>query len=207
MTYLRRRRPWLPAASERGQSMVELAVVLPFLLFVILGGIEFGFIFTNNLTMEYSSREGARVGAQLANGGGTLGCGAGQSPNAASVDPRIIAAVERVLESSGSPIKPSQVLEIRIYKANAVGREVAGRVNIWRYTLNAGPIIDGQRLDFSQVSVGWQACSRVNTQPADSIGVALGYRYTLQTPFLALSGMTGLTMYDRTVMALNPTGQ
>ncbi|HYM53319.1 MAG TPA: TadE/TadG family type IV pilus assembly protein [Candidatus Dormibacteraeota bacterium] len=187
--------------------MVELAIILPFLLFLILGAIEFGFIFTNNLTMEYATREGARVGAALANGGGPLGCGGGQSPQRATVDPRIIAAVERVLESSGSPIDPSQVLEIRIYKTTATGAESGSQVNVWRYTPGVGPSVDGQPLDFSPISVGWQVCNRVNTQPADSVGVGLRYTYNLQTPFLALSGMNSLTMYDRTVMALNPSGQ
>ena len=203
--HLSRRRIRLPVRAARGQSMVEIAIVLPFLMFLILGAIEFGFIFTNNLTMEYSTREGARVGAALANGGGTLGCAGGQSPNRATVDPRIIAAVERVIESSGSPINPAQVLEIRIFKATAAGAESGGQVNVWRYTPGTGPVIDGQSLDFSPMSVGWQACSRVNTQPADSLGVGLRYTYNLQTPFLVMSGMSSLTMYDVTVMALNPT--
>jgi hypothetical protein len=193
--------------SERGQSLVEMAMVIPFLMFLILGAIEFGFIFTNNLTMAYATREGARAGASLANGGGPLGCGPGQSPNAATVDGRIVAAVERVLEGSGSPIRPAQVQEIRIFKATASGGEAAGQVNVWRYAPSGGPLVDGQRLDFAVQSTGWQTCSRTNNQPADSVGVGLRYRYALQTPFLSLSGMSTLTMYDHTVMALNPTGQ
>ncbi len=193
--------------AERGQSMVEAAMAIPFLLFLILGAVEFGFIFTNNLTIEYATREGARVGSALANGGGPLGCGAGKSPNAASVDPNIIAAIERVLEGSGSPIQPAQVGEIRIFKATATGGETPGIVNVWRYNPGGGPVVGGQRLDFSQVSVGWSACFRTNTQPADSIGIAMRYRYDFQTPFLALAGVSSLTMNDRTVMALNPTGQ
>ncbi|HEY7465007.1 MAG TPA: TadE family protein [Candidatus Limnocylindria bacterium] len=193
--------------SERGQSLVETAMVVPFLLFLILGAIEFGFIFSNNLTIEYATREGARVGASLANGGGPLGCGAGRSPNAASVDGRVIAAVQRVLQGSGSPILPAQVEEIRIFKANASGGETSGLVNVWRHSPGGGPMVDGQRLDYALQSTGWQACARTNTPPADSIGVGLRYRYSLQTPFLSLSGMSSLAMYDRTVMALNPTSQ
>jgi hypothetical protein len=98
------------------------------------------------------------------------------------------------------------VIEIRIYRAAADGSETAGSVNVWRYNAGAGPMVDGQRLDFSPASVAWQACSRINSQPADSVGVAVGYRYGFQTPFMAFSGMSALTMWDRTVMALNPTG-
>ena len=49
-------------------------------------------------------------------------------------------------------------------------------------------------------------CSRINTQPADSIGIEVRYRYNFQTPFLSLTGISSLVWYDTTVMALNPTG-
>ena len=47
-----------------------MAVIVPFLMLLVLGAIEFGFIFTHSLSMEYATREGARVGSSLANGGG-----------------------------------------------------------------------------------------------------------------------------------------
>lgn len=190
---------------ERGQSLVEFSLVLPFLMLLILGAIEFGFVFNSDLSLEYSSREGARVGSALVNGGGQLGCGGGQSPNAATVDQQIIQAVNRVLTSTGSPLVVSQVLQIRIFQATATGAEVAGKVNVWLPTPGTGPVVGGKALDFTQSSVGWTACSRTYIQPADSIGVGVQYRYQMQTPFLNLTGMTTLTMYDKTVMAMNPT--
>jgi hypothetical protein len=194
-----------PSTSLRGQSVVEFAMVLPFLMLLILGAVEFGFVFNANLSLEYASREGARVGSALANGGGPLGCGAGQSPNAAGVDLQIIQAVDRVLTSTGSPLNVPDVLEIRIFQATASGGEVAGKVNIWLPTPGAGPVVGGRALDFSPSSTGWAACSRTNAQPADSVGVAVSYRYRTQTPFARLSGMTTVSMYDKTIMALNPT--
>jgi len=185
-------------SSERGQSLVEMAVIIPFLMLLVLGAIEFGFLFTHSLSMEYATREGARVAASLANGGGP--------PTCTTVDDRVIAAVERVLESSGSPIDVTQVLEVRIFKAGAQGQEL-GPVNVYVYTPGGGPVVDGVALDFSRSGpVGWDACSRTNTQPADSIGVGVRYRYVFQTPFLSLTGISSLTWYDTTVMALNPTG-
>lgn len=191
--------------AERGQSLVEMAMIFPFLMLLVMGAIEFGFIFTHSLAMEYATREGARVGSSLANGGGSLGCGAGQSPNRGTVEPRVVAAVERVLESSGSPIDINEVLEVRIFKAGTSGQEL-GPVNVWQYDPGNGPVVDGLPLDFREISHGWDACSRVNTQPADSMGVGVRYRYVLQTPFLSLTGISSLTWYDKTVMALNPTG-
>jgi Flp pilus assembly protein TadG len=51
------------ARSQRhGQSLVEFALVLTPLFFVLLGIIQFGFIFNSYVTMTNSAREGARSG-------------------------------------------------------------------------------------------------------------------------------------------------
>ena len=197
--------------GERGQSMVEMAILLPVYLTLLLGMLEFGFAFDHLLSISYADREGARVGAALTNGGGTLGCSAGQSPNAASVDPQIVAAVERVLSSPGSLVVLANVTQIRIYLATATGAETAGSVNIWSYSAGGGPVIDGDPLDFVQTSATWSACSRTNTLPAQSIGVSIAYSYAFTTPLggvmrlIGGAGPTGLTVSDKAVMAMNPT--
>jgi hypothetical protein len=186
-----------------------MALILPVFLFIVLGTLELGFAFDHNLTLAYSSREGARVGAALVNGGGQLGCSAGQSPKAATVDPTIIAAVQRVLKSSGSPVLGhlNDVNEIRIYQATTSGSE-AGPVNRWTYAPAGGPVVDGAPLDFApSTPQSWPACSRTNGSTPDSIGVSVSYTYRLQTPLSALLGVLTFGMNDRTVMAANPTPQ
>jgi hypothetical protein len=205
---MRRRRD-----GERGQGMVEFAMVVPAFMLLLLGMLEFGFLFDHTLTLQYASREGARVGSALANGGGPLGCdiAGGESPNAADVDPLIIAAVARVLMSPGSRVAVDQVPTIRIYSADSAGNQVGGLANVWTYAPGAGPDVDGRALDYSQTSVGWPACSRRNGSPVDSIGVSLTYTYDFTTPlgnilrFFGGSGWSSITVSDRTVMALNPT--
>ena len=49
-------------SSERGAALVELAIVLPFLLLLLMGMIEFGLLFYNQQVLTNSSREGARAG-------------------------------------------------------------------------------------------------------------------------------------------------
>ncbi|MGF7185899.1 Flp pilus assembly protein TadG [Desulfitispora alkaliphila] len=49
--------------ERRGQALVELALVLPILLMILFGIIEFGRIFNAQLTVTHASREGARYGA------------------------------------------------------------------------------------------------------------------------------------------------
>lgn len=49
--------------AERGQSLVELAFVLPLLAIILLGAIDFGRVFYSFITITNASREGARYGA------------------------------------------------------------------------------------------------------------------------------------------------
>ena len=48
--------------GERGQSMVEYALVLPILLLLLLGIMEFGILVFNYNTIANAAREGARYG-------------------------------------------------------------------------------------------------------------------------------------------------
>jgi Flp pilus assembly protein TadG len=194
---------------ERGQSIVEMAFLLPVYLLLLLGILEFGMAFDHLISISYATREGARQGAALVNGGGTLGCGTGQSPAADTVDAQVIAAVERVLTSPGSQVALDRVALIRIYQANASGQET-GTANTWTYAPASGPVVDGSPLDFTPSTSSWAACSRTNTLPAPSIGVSIRYRYAYSTPLGGIlsffgGGGNGLDVSDRAVMSMNPT--
>jgi len=193
--------------NEDAQGLVEFALVLPpVLVLLVFGLVELGSVLSVAMSMSSATREGARVASALVNGGGPLGCSAGQSPNAASVDPNVIAAVERVVVSTGSRITLADLSQIRIAKATASGAETAGLVNTWNYGLNAGPVVDGQQLDFVPASEPWQPCSRDNGYPADSAVITITYTYHGRTPLRLLVPMFDqLTMTDHTVMAMNAT--
>ena len=49
-------------SSERGAAIVELAIVLPLLLVMLAGMVEFGLLFYNKQVITNASREGARAG-------------------------------------------------------------------------------------------------------------------------------------------------
>lgn len=49
--------------NESGQSMVELAIVLPVLLIVLCGILDFGWIFANQYKVENAAFSGARYAA------------------------------------------------------------------------------------------------------------------------------------------------
>lgn len=208
-------RPGARGRGAAGQSLVEFTLIIPLFLLILFGMIEFGFIFTHDLTVEYATREGARAGAALANGADPLGCGGSSWQK---VDPLVVAAVERVLQSPGSQVVISNVSKIVIFKADPTTGANAGTYqDIWTYSPGNGPVPQGStdHLNFVDSSYSgsdaWKACSRSNALPTpDSIGVSLTYTYTFQTPLAAIvrffggAGSTTLTITDQTVMQLNP---
>jgi hypothetical protein len=49
------------AKSERGAELIEFALVFPLLLFVVLGIVDFGFLFQRMEVVTNAAREGARI--------------------------------------------------------------------------------------------------------------------------------------------------
>lgn len=199
--------------DQRGQGLVELALIVPIIIALFVSTAELGFIYGNANSIGYASREGARTGSALARGGAT-DCTAGSDP--AEVDAAVVSAVQRILKSPDSGIELSRIDQIRIFKANADGGEVSpAYVNTWEYAPGAGPTVDevdGQdvRLDFRPLAVNWPACLRVNGADPYSIGITVKYRYDYVTPLPVLvnaltNGSLQMTLSETTVMALNPT--
>lgn len=48
--------------NQKGQAVVEFALILPVLMLIICGLIEGGWMFSNQLAINNASREGARIG-------------------------------------------------------------------------------------------------------------------------------------------------
>jgi len=48
--------------NQKGQSLVEFAIILPILLLLLFGIAEFGIMLNSYLTIQNGSREGARLG-------------------------------------------------------------------------------------------------------------------------------------------------
>ena len=184
-------------------------MLVPVFCLFLFGMLEFGFVFSHNLTIEYATREGARAGSALADGKGI-------PATCATIDAQIVAAVERVITSPGSPVTESAVI-IKLWKSTAAGvPNSAADTSTWTYSAGAGPTVDGAALDFvnsTPFSGGtpWTPCNRNNGATPDSLGVSIDYTYTMVTPlsgigrFFGGSGTTTtIKMSDRSIMALNP---
>jgi len=57
---LRRTKKWL--GNEKGQSLVEFALVLPILVLILSGIVQFGSIYNDYIVLQNAAREGARAG-------------------------------------------------------------------------------------------------------------------------------------------------
>lgn len=200
------RRPATRREHSRGQSLVEFSVLVPAFMLILFGMLEFGFVFTHNLTLEYATREGARTGAALADGNLNASV-------CATIDPQIIAAVERVLTSPGSPIDETQITTIKIWRSTAAGVPTnPGETSTWNYGTGGAPTVDGFQLHYHETSSSsWTPCTRNNGANPDSIGVSLTYDYNMVTPLSSIARFFGggastgiIPMNDRTIMALNP---
>jgi hypothetical protein len=194
-----------PRRGEHGQSLVEFGLILPALMILLLGLVEFGFIFSNHQGLEYATREGARTGAALANGQNGQN-GAPAATTCTTIDSQIIAAVQRVLTGKGSMVQVGDVSQISIFKYDdATQGPVALATNVW--VPGAGPTVDGTVLKFRWSSGTWDPCNRDNGVNPDVLGVSLTYTYRMITGLNALLGVAGLNtlqMTDETVMVLNP---
>ncbi|MCA0172570.1 TadE family protein [Bacillus sp. RAR_GA_16] len=89
--------------SEKGQSMVEFALVLPILVMLLFGIIDFGRIFHTYLAIDHASREAARA-ASVGENDATIISTAVKSASNISLGAGQIAVSPGGTKSSGSDV-------------------------------------------------------------------------------------------------------
>ncbi len=78
-------RPYFTVRSERGVSLLELAIVIPVIVLIVAGIVDYGFALREIQLISSASREGARIAAAHSRinhmaGGVRLPCKSGKSP-------------------------------------------------------------------------------------------------------------------------------
>ncbi len=161
------RRP-IPAPDRaRGQALVEFALVIPIFLALLMGVIEFGFLYNSLLTVQFAARQGVSAAAQA---GGVDGA-----------DCSILAAVEQALTL---PVDHRAVEFVEIFRSDAAGDVVPGAVN--RY-LRQGTLDcpgTGTQPYTLVAAEGYPQIERHDAlvEGLDVIGVRIGYQYVGRTP-------------------------
>jgi Flp pilus assembly protein TadG len=192
----------------RGQTLVEFALVFPLFITLLLGVIEFAFMFNATLAINLATRSASLIGAE--SGSNTL------------ADCAILARIEHDITA---PLNPSEIQTVTIYKADRAGNPVSPAVqNVYAragstpcvgYTPSSVPYTLGANTyPMGEAPIGGRCdilagCS--TTIPMDSIGVRITYRYVLKTPLSNLVGFlpgAGAGYVDFTwsnVMRMEPT--
>jgi Flp pilus assembly protein TadG len=181
--------PTLAAAGQqrrqRGQALLEFAIVLPVLMLLVTGIIEFALAFNSSLGINRASQNAALVAAE-----------AGNLPGA---DCMILTRVEQDIDS---PIDKGEITGVSIQRTNASGTTVFAQNTYVRAGVTNCILADGTPINVPYTSTGTgypvnQRCSVLSGCPTmtpartavDTIGVQVSLRYNLRTPLSAVMGM------------------
>lgn len=178
--------PAQPAASaddaQRGQSLVEMALLLPLLLILFMGIIEFALAFNATLGINRASQDAALVASE-----------AGNAPGA---DCLILNSIEGDVTA---PNDKRKILEVQIQRTSPSAGSVYSYSAYSRSGSTTCTLSDGTTvtIPYSLTASGYPISQRCNVlsgcpgmTPArtsvDNIAVQIKYQYTWQTP---LSGL------------------
>ncbi|HEY7737204.1 MAG TPA: TadE family protein [Candidatus Limnocylindrales bacterium] len=153
--------------GSAGQSLVEFAITLPLFVLVMMGLLEYGFLYNNLLTVQFASRQGASAAAQV---GGEDGA-----------DCSVLKAVEFALTA---PIDKARIVAVDIFQSDASGDPIPGRIN--RYARSG--VLDCPGTDSQPYSLvgaeGYPQAERKDSlsEGLDVVGVRIEYTYWGVTP-------------------------
>ena len=108
---------------SRGASAVEFALIMPLFFLLLFGIVDFGWYFFNQHTIQYATREGAR----LALVGRSL-----QNPDGSNMS-REASIIKTIKDNAAVALNPA-ALKIRIYPVGAGYSDPAN----WDTTINPG---------------------------------------------------------------------
>jgi Flp pilus assembly protein TadG len=170
---------------ERGQALLEFAIVLPVLMLMVTGIIEFSLAFNSSLGINRASQNAALVAAE-----------AGNLPGA---DCMILTRIEQDINA---PIDRGEITGVSIQRTNPSGTTVYAQNTYVRGGVTNCTLADGTPIDVPYTSTGSgypvnQRCSIQSGCPTmtpartavDTIGVQISLRYHLRTPLSAIMGM------------------
>ncbi len=155
------------SGRDEGQSLVEFALAVPVFVLLLMGILEFGFLYNNILTVQFASRQGVSVAAQV---GGEDGA-----------DCAILKAVEGALSV---PIDKTRVTAVEVFQSDVNGDPIPGRIN--RYARTGTLDCPGTATQ-PYTLVGSEGYPQIDRRDAlaeglDVVGVHIEYLYAGMTP-------------------------
>ena len=196
-----RRRP----NAQDGQSLVEFALVFPLFVTMLMGVIEFAFVFNALLGVNFASRDAALAAAEAGDGAGA--------------DCVILGTVEAAV---GAPAADTRIVQVEIYKADPNGMPLGPRVLYTRGGSTTCAFIDGttSTQPYTRGIETYPVASRCNwlggcddgddatvdSATVDIIGVTITYSHAWVTPLRNFigGGGGGLTFERSSIMRMEP---
>lgn len=170
--------------GQRGQALLEFALIIPLLMLLVTGIIEFALAFNSQLGINRASQNAALVAAE-----------AGSLPGA---DCMILTNIEQLLTA---PINKGEITSVEIQRTNPSGLTIFSRNTYTRSGSTTCDLADGTPLTvpYTATGTGYPVSQRCSVQagcptltPArttvDTIGIQINLRYNLRTPLSAVMG-------------------
>lgn len=193
------RAPALPGVDERGQALVEFALMFPIVVLLFIGLVEFAVTFSIILNVNYASRDAALMAAEV-----------GNDPGADCV---ILSTLDGALVGVSNK---AEIQQVRIFWADANGAELAANVytrgGSTTCTYSSGTTVSvpytlqpGADYPDSQRCTVVAGCSL--THPGlDTIGVSISFHHDWLTPLPRLVQIppSGVTFTRANAMRMEP---
>lgn len=166
--------------AAAGQGLVEFALVFPIFMLLLMGILEFAFMFNAQLSLNYATRDAALVAAEAGNN--------------ANADCLILRQVDADLNP---PANETAVISVRIFSATESGSQLSTPAE-QVYTRGGSTTCGAITVPYSLTTATYPytvrcndldrtGCSAATTGPGNSgvdiIGVRIDYRYTKIGPF------------------------
>ena len=180
--------------GDEGQAFVEFALLLPLLMLIVIGLMEFGMFINSRNAVEFASRDGSMLAAEGGNGAGT--------------DCVVLDKVERDIVS---PARNIRIQTVTIYWSDRNGDQMGNNGNIYTrsgsttcnygggqsltvpYTLTTPNYVEGVRCDVLAGCGG--------SHPGlDTIGVRVTYQHRWVTTLVQQTGTISFTVASATRM-------
>jgi Flp pilus assembly protein TadG len=183
--------------SEKGQAIVEFALVLPILLLLLIGLIEFSFVLNSRNTVLFASRDGSMLAAE----GGSL-------------DGTDCVVLQKIDGDVVSPATSLRVQQVQIYWSDRNGDQIGSNVNVYtRSGSTSCTYADGTTLTvpYTLTTPGYVEGSRCNVlagcggshTTVDTIGVRVTYQHFWLTSFARITG-SGVTFTEASITRAEP---
>ncbi len=183
---------------ERGQTLVEFALVFPLFLLMMVGLIEFAFVFNALLSVNYAARDAALAAAEAG--------------DVAGGDCSILKSIDTAI---GAPADRARIQTVEIYQATPNGAMIGSPT-----TYQPGPARTCTFPDrtvgtvaWTRVSNGYPEASRCNILggcvpggTVDNVAVRISYIHPWVTPLRNFigGGAGGFTFDRSSVMRMEP---